>query len=350
ISCVYSPQKQMGRPKKRRRDEAPADDVLAEDDGQETVSRPDVNHFGHIYTFGNPTVRRPDIDFSGVSELQVHSGIPDACSSTYNAESALSFAPNQGNPPTPGFDLDANIDPSLWDLPSTISNNQPPIPQGPPSPAQSSCTCLSIMYLSLSDLQNMTTFAFPAVIPSLRQAMSTTSTMLQCEKCPQDTFSAMQNVQSLTALFSAIAERFHKVLRDIDAEAARLEQAGAKKPFRIGDNNAANMHLHTGTIDCPMGFDIELEPNEWKRLAKRALKTEVLGGGSNPVPLSHLVEEMSNRQSRWHTGKNFHRDEVSQLFGGTEACAMRYKENPRDAACVRMIDQIRGMLDRMGWD
>jgi hypothetical protein len=83
--------------------------------------------------------------------------------------------------------------------------------------------------------------------------------MIHCTKCPTETFGAIQNMQALNALLSAIAERFHKVLAGIDDEAVRLEQTQGKKAFRVGDNSPENMHLHTGTLNCPMGYDLNLD-------------------------------------------------------------------------------------------
>lgn len=130
--------------------------------------------------------------------------------------------------------------------------------------------------------------------------MVTVSDIINCPYCPKDGYTAQQNVSSLSALFKAILERFNKAINWIDAEAKRLEETGEKKPYRIGDNNPSLHHLHTGTLDCPMGFNIELEAQDWKRLVKNALKTEIYGGGSNPLPLMDLIQEAESRQQRWH--------------------------------------------------
>ena len=175
--------------------------------------------------------------------------------------------------------------------------------------------------------------------------MNTASTMLRCEKCPREAFSTIQNVQSLSALLSAIAERFHKVLAEIDAEASRLELTGEKKPFRIGDFNPSTMHLHTATPDCPMGFNIELEAKDWRLLAKKALKTEVLGGGAQ-TPFVTLLDEMEQRQHRWHTDINLHLEEREKLFGPQNCGANAGK----DAQCVKMVGSIRQMVNRLAWD
>lgn len=160
-----------------------------------------------------------------------------------------------------------------------------------------------------------------------------------------EVFSAIQNMQSLNGLLAAIAERFHKVLAGIDAEAIRLEQAGEKKPFRVGDNSPENMHLHTGRLDCPMGYDLKLDPHDWRKLAKQMLRTEVLGGGHNPIPLIKIVEDLESRQERWHADRSVHIEERTRLFGAENMCS----STSENALCLRMAGQIRVMIDKMDW-
>lgn len=176
--------------------------------------------------------------------------------------------------------------------------------------------------------------------------MTTASAMIHCTKCPTETFSAIQNTQALNSLLSAIAERFHKVLAGIDAEAVRLEQAQEKKKFRVGDNSNENRHLHTGTLDCPMGYDLNLDAQDWKRLAKQMLKTEVVGGGHNRTPLLGVVEQMESRQHRWHRTANMHHDETTKMFGAENMC----KNNGEQALCLQMMRHVRNMVERMDWN
>lgn len=237
------------------------------------------------------------------------------------------------------------IDPLLWghhpdDSGFNSQANSTPGPQD-----NTACSCLSLMYLSLTDLQSLNDFSFPAVITRIRPALATASTIVHCPKCPMDVFSAMQNIQSLNSLLGAIAQRFHKVLTAIDEEAARLEQAGEKKPFRVGDNSPQNAHLHTGTTDCPMGYDLNLDPQDWKKLAKLALKTEVLGGGHNPMPFMKVIEELEKRQTEWHfdTSNNCH--ERAKLFGAHNM----HRHRNGEVACLRTIAQVRAMVESMDW-
>ena len=71
--------------------------------------------------------------------------------------------------------------------------------------------------------------------------MTTAAEIISCERCPKETFTAIQNVQSSAAVLSAIAERFHKILAKIDDESRELESAGKKKPFKLGDMSPENL-------------------------------------------------------------------------------------------------------------
>lgn len=174
--------------------------------------------------------------------------------------------------------------------------------------------------------------------------MSTLSTLIHCAQCPQEPFTAIQNVQSIVALFKAIVERLNKVLLCVDREAAELESTGKKKPYRVGDTNPALSHLHTGTPDCPMGFNIELEARDWRKIAKMALRTEVYGGGSNSRPLLNLVSESERRQERWHAQEESWSDEMKQLHAGRKECK-------NGTGCEALGAQhIRSMLDGLKWD
>src|SRR4051812_47533913 len=114
------------------------------------------------------------------------------------------------------------IDPSLYNAPSAASriNSFPGLNTEQP---EAPCNCLSVMYLTLLELQMMASFAFPGVIQPQRQAMATASTIIHCDKCPLGLFSSISNTQSVSSLLTAIAERFHKALKAIDAEAEELE-------------------------------------------------------------------------------------------------------------------------------
>lgn len=242
--------------------------------------------------------------------------------------------------------MDSAIDPSLTNPRSTdpTFDHQLGLPPNQPAP-EAPCTCLSLMYLTMTELQTMSTFAFPAVIHTQRHAMSAASSLIHCPKCPTATLSVIQNVQSLGALLSTIAERFHKILSEIDVQAEELERTGQKKEFRLGDSDPTNQYLHTGMPDCPMGFDIQLDGKDWKALTKKALKSEVLGGGSSRISLAALLDEFEQRQLRWHESGN-NREERIKIFGAENTCGVMEGPSP----CQHMINQVRAMIRSMQWE
>jgi hypothetical protein len=174
--------------------------------------------------------------------------------------------------------------------------------------------------------------------------MGVVSDLIHCSQCPRESFSAIQNTQSIVSLCKAIVERFNKVLLEVDAEAERLEQTGQKKPYRIGDHSPELHHLHTGTLDCPMGFNIEIGPQDWKRLAKTALKTEVYGSGSNPRPLLQLVKEAEERQKRWHEDREYYCTERRHIFGD------RNLEDPRKNCEALGANHLRRVINSLKWE
>ena len=200
------------------------------------------------------------------------------------------------------------------------------------------------MYLTLTELQSIPSFAFPQVIVPLRKAMDTLFQLINCPECPKDNFAAIQNISSIVALCKALVERFQQVLRGIDAEAERLEHSGQKKPYRIGDMNPELQHLHTGTPECPMGFNIEMEPKDWKRLAKMALKTEIHGRGSNPRPLLQLLSDAEERQKRWHEDKEYQCAERRHLFGE------RHPVDSRKNCEALGAEHIRRVIGNLNWE
>jgi hypothetical protein len=171
--------------------------------------------------------------------------------------------------------------------------------------------------------------------------MATISSLTHCPICPLDPYSAIQNISSLAALFKALLERFAKVLLHVQRECETLTATGGKKAYRIGDNDPALAHLHTGTLDCPMGFNIDLEPGVWKGLVKSALRTEMEGGGSNTMPVRVLLEEVEERQRRWHLGREILGEEKG--VWGNGRCEER-------GVCESLgAEQIRRVMGTLNW-
>ncbi|KAI5374667.1 hypothetical protein J4E82_006535 [Alternaria postmessia] len=285
IECVYSPQKQMGRPRKRMR----------EDEADEPTEIPAVVRDEHVDVW-NDFSGMPD--FTDLDSLLSPPLLQDVQSSDGSAGNEI-ITPqhhdlslhDQFQVPSgcnDAYTLDTTVDPLLWNLAPNIQPDIQPIGS-------------------------------------------------------HHTFSDQPTTGQLSVM-KAVVERFNKVLIEVDREALRLEETGQKKPYRIGDNNPALQHLHTGTLDCPMGFNIEIEGKDWKKLVKTALKTEVYGGGSNPRPLLDLVKESEARQESWHTKNHSWSDEMKQLHAGRPEC-------DNSGACEALGAQhIRRAINNLRWD
>lgn len=321
----------MGRPRKRRRGSDPGgDDTLLADVNE------NLNETSHSSVLGDFGIITPPQFLD--SDLYAGGSVN---------EDATTIPPYLADPNvfgiSPNSHLDTHsetpIDPSLW--------HDSTVPVGNDSTEQMTiapCNCLSLMYLTVTELQTVQNFEFPQVVVPLRKAMGVLAELIRCEQCPKDSFSAMQNTASITSLSRAIVERFSKVILTLDADTERLERSGGKKSYRIGDNNPELQHLHTGTPDCPMGFNIEIGPRDYQRLAKTALKTEIYGNGGNPMPLLELIKEAEERQQRWHSDVHMHGAEREHMFGP------RVKELANTRCQAIGADMLRMMIENLRFD
>ena len=215
------------------------------------------------------------------------------------------------------------------------------------------CACLSSMYLALSNLSTMDpSFAFPYALHPLREAMTTASSVIACDICPQQFITGLQNVQLLGALLTSIAERFGKVVTAINTEASRADAAHETKKFRLADLNTPTSHLHTNGLGCVTAFSLDLSPIEWKSLAKKVVKAEVLGpsGSDDCCPyFLGLVEQMEQRQARWHS--RCADDELSHDVQRVRLPlnGIAHAQGNGEHLCLKMIQVARQIVEGFDW-
>lgn len=215
------------------------------------------------------------------------------------------------------------------------------------------CACLSSMYLALSNLSTMdSSFAFPYALHPLREAMTTASSVIACDICPQQFITGLQNVQLLGALLTSIAERFGKVVTAINAEASRADAAHETKKFRLADLNTPTSHLHTSGLGCVTAFSLDLSPIEWKSLAKKVVKAEVLGpsGSDDCCPyFLGLVEQMEQRQARWHS--RCADDELSHDVQRVRLPLndIAHAQGNGEHLCLKMIQVAKQIVEGFDW-
>jgi hypothetical protein len=147
-------------------------------------------------------------------------------------------------------------------------------------------------------------------------------------------------------VLTAVTDCYRKILGSIDAEAARAENAGTTIQYRIGDTSPERWHLHTGTNDCPMGVNVDLDPSEYKMLARKVIKADVLGAANaNPNQMSVLgiVKSLEERQHEWHTGSS-----SAVIRAHFSRAGQECRPEAGDFTCLKLVGMIRHHIDMLG--
>ncbi|KAK8216174.1 hypothetical protein IWZ01DRAFT_430641 [Phyllosticta capitalensis] len=334
ISCVYSPQKQMGRPRKRRRDDVSSialppthqyggsgsHPIMMNDAAAATASPSTMAHMGGLSN-------------GGVGINGHHGPFTPPAVSHQDLEALVA-----------SFDGGVSASGSNAGIPATQHHEQPLIAP----PLQPQCACLSSMYLTMTSLHSLSNHDFPFVLPTLRSAINTIATVVPCPQCPKRPATATQNLHMLVSLLLTVVETVRSCLFSIDAEAARVEAAGATKAMAMADAEVP-MHMHTGTPDCPARFSMELSGPDWRRFVRKALRDQIVGSPQYPVDrtLYGIVMSLENRQRRWHEDPELHRMR-QKMFG--DHAAQVYMVEPESRLCVKNIEHIRLAIDRLALD
>lgn len=198
------------------------------------------------------------------------------------------------------------------------------------SATDSTCACVTHFNLAWWELQRLKQFDFPQALAPIRSATITASNMVRCEVCPREKGTARRNLSDLVTLLHEIVEKYKHLLDFIDSEYHRISAAGEQKPFQMGDNRPENAHLHSGTLDCPMRFEITLDPPEWHKLVLKVIKAMIIGPHCSGESLLQLVDKLADRQKAWHKDPAH---PVNDLALSHE-----------DLTCAKLIGQIRGSI------
>lgn len=239
---------------------------------------------------------------------------------------------------------------------STLSNVQSGSPTNVATPTGANaslpevkCACLSTMYLSLSTLQSMPDSRYPTSLHTLRDAISTAWDVLHCVECPRRFLTGMHNVHLLGVFLFSIAERYAKVLDGIDDEEARASAKNEMKTFRLDDLTSASSHLHSTESTVSMrSFTMDLAPAEWRSLAKKVVKAEVLGTSDGCCPcLVQVIDQLEARQHRWHENPPAEDLRASMQI---QQIMDANKRNDGDPVCMKLAVEARHLVQRMTFE
>ncbi|KAL1646893.1 hypothetical protein SLS58_003028 [Diplodia intermedia] len=198
----------------------------------------------------------------------------------------------------------------------------------------------------------MSSHEFPFSLPPLRSALAAANAVLHCPTCPQSMATATQNIHMLISLLMTVIDAVHKLLQTIDAEAARVDAAGTSKPFMVADASAPH-YMHTGTPDCPVKFGMELSGAEWRELARKVVKRQVVGsnggGGATEAEREQvtgaedtiygMLAAFVRRQNRWHDDPDM--IEVRRkAMGDGGASVEKMEELGHMRLCVQNVEHV----------
>ncbi|KAL9026813.1 MAG: hypothetical protein Q9196_004581 [Gyalolechia fulgens] len=200
-----------------------------------------------------------------------------------------------------------------------------------------SCYCLDELYPMLASFQSLPPSTFPASRAPLIEATNLARRVVRCPYCPRDYPSALQNLMLLTTLLPLVIHGYAKLLEHIQEQAAQ----GYTITYRVGDPSPSAAHLHTNTPDCPMGFNVELNPEEWAVMARKVVKQDVHGNSQRLDCVLSVVEELEQRQCIWHLLQPFCTD-----LSLAPRCSHQ-GEPCQHGLCMQLTGAVRTAIDAL---
>ncbi|KAF7561908.1 hypothetical protein G7046_g2208 [Stylonectria norvegica] len=209
-------------------------------------------------------------------------------------------------------------------------------------PSKESCACLATLYLSLDEIRGADEICFASGLSLLRDITARAVTIIQCPTCPSRFVWAMQNAQVLNTLIMSTAEAYQRVFQSVEAEARRAESLNETKALWFGETQATDSAL--GVEDRahgPLSFALSLSPSEWQQLAKKAMKSEIIGAAhSSSTPFLTMLQLLEDRQLKWHSG----------ISPASVRCHAHNHVGDKEPMCVLLVRQAREMVTQLPFD
>ena len=346
----------MGRPRKRRREEAGDTEDMDGNMGAFFGAADVVQGDSDLATFSGdePGLRTDSSSFFGNS-LEAYEIVPfgsgngsrlsDGESFSFEYPEGLVSNFKQG---FPGWDAPQNIG-----RPFSTFANAPLQLQTPPNNSDElhsnnnaavnpvvGCSCLSDIYSMLVKFQSLPEPSFPHSMGALRSAANLSRRFFACRDCSEAYNTALQNYMLLGTLLQLVINEYANLLKYIDTKSAEP----GKITFRFADPSLLFDSRHTGLPDCPMAINVDLSGDEWRTLARKAIAQEVIGSSQGSRGLIALVQDLKDRQTPWHK-----RCSNRQCTAFHSADHQQNAETPdRLCAQIMYIDSLKRSVETLG--
>ncbi|KAK2028700.1 hypothetical protein LX32DRAFT_693836 [Colletotrichum zoysiae] len=339
LKCVYSPQKQMGRPRKRRHveesEEQPSSDKPRSPDQQSQVplfTQPtldtdfaalftqDCSNFDYLdllspldglppstlppelsslsMTHAEP--RYPTGDFQlgvgGVDLLgginfsesdSANEGLPQDIDNSFTSLFSAQVPGRTGSCVSPATSSETchTLSTSDAESSSTGINDAKGISREPKAAIKAydnaSCSCLSRMFLSLDALSRLPPNDVKVAMGIARSAARVAHDVIHCPTCSLTDITkpppiqAFQNMMMLGAILPATANAYVKILELIDNETARAINEGLNIKFSFTEYGGLWGKMR---CDAPCTVDDrEMDPSTWRVSIRALLKIDIYG-------------------------------------------------------------------------
>ncbi|KAL8707748.1 MAG: hypothetical protein Q9220_007268 [cf. Caloplaca sp. 1 TL-2023] len=248
--------------------------------------------------------------------------------------------------------IEENNSHDTWDIPRSMnSNGHLPVSTAPPMmtsiqgasqhtmSSQPDFGLLPSLYSMLISFQSLPPPSFPSSRGPLLKATDLARATVRCPLCPMTYSSALQNLMLLTTLLLLVADGYANLLKSVKEQAAE----GKMITYRVGDASLSSLHLHTGSFDCPMGFNVDLTAEEWVIMAKKVLKQDLYGASQSIDCLVGVVEELEQRQHIWHLLQPF---DTNCTNAG---CPVQQSQDSHGhgSLCLSLVRQIRKAIEAL---
>ncbi|KAI2909447.1 transcriptional regulator family: Fungal Specific TF [Aspergillus niger] len=337
LTCHYSLQKQMGRPpKKRMREDEDPSPPFGLPGNEPWTSESDFASLGPSTIESTETAPS---DYSGQINF-----FTDA-NSNIDAGQFLLNKPIDAAPttvsPWPDFSNVSSSAANLYTLPPDLSLLQQSSAASSPTSEESDrqCPCLSCLYLCLSHLSSLAPFPLSHHnLCSLYIASRTARAVIRCQICPLRFTTGMQNVTFTGTLLTVIADTW----------------------LRISKVNAVDFGRQSAPPAYAAAIDASPNPAKgWEDWLRQTVRYRVIGGPCDPAgmppgaddgpSLLSLIEEMEERQRRWHRSHPLPVEERHLPIPKTDGSKEEESCHERDALCMRIIQSARNVIPKFGF-